>query len=138
MSTSIMRVCGRTLLAAFVVCGAATAALAHHSFAAFDMTQQKTVTGVVTKVDWTNPHIWVYMDVPKEGGGVDSYAFEGMTPNFLARRGWTRTTVQPGMKFTVTFRPMRDGKPGGMFVTGKLESGKVLTMAGGDTPSGGQ
>ena len=87
MSTSFMRVCGRTLLAAALVCGAATVARAHHSFAAFDMTQQKTVSGVVKKVDWTNPHIWLYMDVEKDGGGVDTYAFEGMTPNFLERRG---------------------------------------------------
>jgi hypothetical protein len=138
MNTSITRILGILAVASAMVGGAASQARAHHSFAAFDMTQQKTVSGIVSKVDWTNPHIWVYMDVPKEGGGTDTYAFEGMTPNFLSRRGWTRTTVQPGMKFTVTFRPMRDGKPGGMFMTGKLESGKVLTSGGGEPPAGGQ
>ena len=138
MSKRFTRACGRVILAAALVCGANSAVLAHHSFAAFDMTQQKTVSGVVKKVEWTNPHIWVYMDVPKDGGGTDTYAFEGMTPNFLARRGWERTTVQAGMKFTVTFRPMRDGKPGGMFVTGTLENGKVLTSGGGQPGPGGQ
>jgi hypothetical protein len=117
------------------IAGGAGVAAAHHSFAAFDMTQQKTVSGVVQKVDWTNPHIWIYMDVPGQNGTTERYAFEGMTPNFLNRRGWTRQTVQPGMAFTVTFRPMRDGKPGGMFVTGLLASGKKLSMAGGE---GGQ
>jgi hypothetical protein len=53
-----------------------------------------------------------------------------MSPNFLARRGWTRSSLQPGAKITITFRPLRDGRPGGMFMTGKLEDGKVLTSAG--------
>jgi hypothetical protein len=136
MSTTIRRVLRHLMAAAAIICGSAFVASAHHSFAAFDLTQQKTVTGVVKKVDWTNPHIWVYMEVPKDGGGTDLYAFEGMTPNFLSRRGWTRQTVQPGMKFTVTFRPMRDGKPGGMFVSGTLENGKVLTMGGGEQNNG--
>jgi hypothetical protein len=119
-------------LAAASACATTGIASAHHSFAAFDMTGQKTVTGVVKKVDWTNPHIWIWIDVTNEAGAVETYAFEGMTPNFLSRRGWTRSTVQPGMKFTVTFRPMRDGKPGGMFMTGTLADGKVLTMMGGE------
>jgi hypothetical protein len=119
-------------IVATLACVGTGAAIAHHSFAAFDMTAQKTVTGVVKKVDWTNPHIWVWLDVTSESGAMETYAFEGMTPNFLSRRGWTRTTVQPGMKLTVTFRPMRDGKSGGMFMNGKLGDGKVLTMMGGE------
>ena len=107
-------------------------AAAHHSAAMFDDAKVVELKGTIKEMQWTNPHIWVYMEVPKDGGGTDLYAFEGMTPNFLSRRGWTRQTVQPGMKFTVTFRPMRDGKPGGMFVSGTLESGKVLTMGGGE------
>jgi hypothetical protein len=53
-----------------------------------------------------------------------------MSPNYLARRGWTKTSLQAGDKITVTFRPLKDGRPGGMFMTGKLETGKVLTSAG--------
>ena len=53
-----------------------------------------------------------------------------MSPNFLARRGWTRTSLLPGMRITVTFRPLRDGKAGGMLMTGKLQNGKVLTSVG--------
>jgi hypothetical protein len=63
-------------------------------------------------------------------GQVETWGFEGMSPNFLARRGWTRTSLLPGMRITVTFRPLRDGKAGGMFMTGKLGDGKVLTSAG--------
>ena len=105
-------------------------AAAHHSFAAFDMANQKTVTGAVKQVDWTNPHIWIWIDVANDKGGIDTYGFEGMSPNYLARRGWTRTTLHTGDKITVSYRPMKDGKNGGMFISGKTADGKVLTMGG--------
>ena len=59
---------------------------AHHSFAAFDMTAQKTVTGTVKTVEWTNPHTWFWLDVPNDQGVVETWGFEGMSPNYLARR----------------------------------------------------
>jgi len=104
-------------------------AAAHHSFAAFDMANQKTITGAVKQVDWTNPHIWIWIDVANDKGGTDTYGFEGMSPNYLARRGWTRTTLHTGDKITVSYRPMKDGKNGGMFISGTA-AGKVLTMGG--------
>jgi hypothetical protein len=105
--------------------------LAHHSFAVFDMNAQKTVSGTVKRVDWTNPHIWIWLDVANDKGGTDVYGFEGMSPNFLNRRGWTRTTVKAGDKLTVVYRPMRDGNNGGMFMSTKLADGTALTMGGG-------
>lgn len=117
-------------LALAVLVVAVVPAAAHHSFAAFDMTNQKTVTGAVKQVDWTNPHIWIWLDVANDKGGSDTYAFEGMSPNFLARRGWTRSTLHTGDKITVSYRPMRDGKNGGMFISGTTAAGKVLTMGG--------
>ena len=134
MTSSIARAARPALMAAAIVCFAGSMAFAHHSFAAFDMTAQKSVTGTVKKVDWTNPHIWVWLDV-QEGAATTTYAFEGMSPNFLERRGWTRQTLQPGAKLTVEFRPMRNGKPGGMFINGKLPNGTVLTMLGADEPT---
>ena len=123
------------LLAAASIAAIIAPAFAHHSFAAFDVTTQMTITGTVNKLDWTNPHIWLWIDVPNDKGGKDTYGFEGMSPNFLARRGWTRTTVKVGDKITVNFRPMKDGSKGGMFMTGKA-NGKVLSMMGGsDDPS---
>jgi hypothetical protein len=104
---------------------------AHHSFAMFNMNEEKTITGTVKQVEWTNPHIWIWIDVPNDKGSVDLYGFEGMSPNFLERRNWTRSTLKPGDKITVTFRPLRDGKNGGMFVNGKMPGGTVLTMGGG-------
>jgi len=117
-----------TLTLALLAAAVAPAA-AHHSFAAFDMANQKTITGVVKQVDWTNPHIWIWIDVANDKGGSDTYGFEGMSPNYLARRGWTRTTLHTGDKITVSYRPMKDGKNGGMFISGTA-AGKVLTMGG--------
>ncbi len=108
---------------------------AHHSFASFNIMEQKTVTGTVNKVQWTNPHIWLWIDVPNDKGGVDTYGFEGMSPNFLERRGWKRTTLKAGDKITINYRPMRDGSKGGMFMTGQMETGKLLSMMGGSDPA---
>ena len=94
------------------------------------MTAQKSIEGTVKKVDWTNPHVWVWVDVPTTGGGSETYGFEGMSPNYLARRGWSRTTLQTGMKVTVQYRPLKDGKPGGMLVSAKLPTGLLLTGGG--------
>jgi hypothetical protein len=123
----------RLFLSGFVAAALVAASLplaAHHSFSAFDMANQKTVSGVVKQVDWTNPHIWIWVDVPNEKGGTVTAGFEGMSPNFLARRGWERTTLKVGDKITINYRPMRDGSPGGMFINGKMTTGKVLTMGG--------
>ena len=118
------------LLAASLIAAAAAPAAAHHSFAAFDVAQQKTITGTVKQVDWTNPHIWIWVDVPNDNGGANTYGFEGMSPNFLNRRGWTRTTLKTGDKITIVFRPLKDGKNGGMFMNGKMSNGKILTGGG--------
>ena len=112
-----------------VLIATAGLAAAHHSFTAFNMTDEKSVTGVVNRVEWTNPHIWIWIDVPDAKGAT--YGFEGMSPNFLERRGWTRTTLKAGDKITVSYRPLRDGKNGGMWMTGKMETGKILTGGGG-------
>ena len=118
-------------IAALLIVAAAGPLAAHHSFSAFNTTEEKTITGSVKKVEWTNPHIWIYIDVANDKGGTDIYSFEGMSPNYLERRDWTRTTLKVGDKITVTYNPMRNGDKGGMFRTGKMASVKVLTMAGG-------
>jgi len=79
------------------------AALAHHSFAAqYDGDKPVTLTGVVTKIDWTNPHMHFYVDVKDEQGGVTAWTFEGYPPNMLIRQGWKRdVTLKPGDTITV-------------------------------------
>ena len=113
----------------FIAAGASVAA-AHHSAAPFDTTTSKTISGTVKQVDWTNPHTWVWVDVPNSRGSVDTWGFEGMSPNYLGRRGWTKTTLRPGDKITIAFRPLRDGSNGGMFVSATRPDGKLLRMTG--------
>jgi hypothetical protein len=116
----------------FVALGTAGATVAaHHSFSPFNMNSEKTITGIVKKFDWTNPHTWLWLDVPNEKGGTDTWGVEGMSPNFLGRRGWSRNTFKPGDKVTVIVRPMNDGSPGGMFVRATLADGKQVTSGGG-------
>jgi hypothetical protein len=102
--------------------------LAHHSFSAFNTEIDKTITGTVNRFEWTNPHTWILVDVTENGKTV-TWGVEGMSPNYLARRGWSKNTFKPGDKVTLTIRPMRDGSPGGMFVRGILADGKPVTFA---------
>ena len=112
-----------------LLAGGTGIALAHHSYSAFDMTGERTVTGIVKKFDYTNPHSWIWLDVTNEQGEVETWGFEGMSPNYLSRRGWSRTTLKPGDKVSITFHPLKDGK-GGSFVSGKKDNGETLGMSG--------
>ena len=114
----------------FLTAAAGVTVSAHHSFAPFDLSMEKTITGTVSRFEWTNPHSWIWVDVPNEKGGVDSWAVEGMSPNYLARRGWSKSTLKPGEKITIAIRPLRNGQNGGMFVRATLADGRVLTQTG--------
>jgi DNA/RNA endonuclease YhcR with UshA esterase domain len=82
---------------------AAVPVSAHHSFAAeYDSTRPLTVTGTVTKVEWTNPHARVYIDAKDENGKIVHWDFELGPPNGLMRRGWTRTSLKPGHVVTIS------------------------------------
>jgi Family of unknown function (DUF6152) len=84
---------------------------AHHSFPAqYDVEKPVTLTGTVTKVEWTNPHIFIYIDVPDEQTGeVVNWALEMGGPNALLRLGWKRDSLQPDDMITVEGSLARDG-----------------------------
>ena len=120
-----------TALAALaLVAGAAAPALAHHSFAMFDFQASKSVTGTVEQFDWTNPHTFIWLEVPNASGVTERYGFEGMSPNYLGRRGWSKSTLKPGDKVTVTFHPLKDGSKGGTYQKVTLSDGKELANIG--------
>lgn len=112
------------------IVGGASSALAHHSYSAFNMDKSITVNGTVKKMDWSNPHSWIWLDVANDQGVVETWGIEGMSPNYLARRGWTRTTLQPGDKLSVTLHPLRSGDKGGSFVSAKRSDGSPIGMTG--------
>ncbi len=124
---------GRLIIAALALSTIATISVsAHHSFAAFDMTQEKTITGVVSRFDWTNPHTFIWVDVVNDKGVTESWAIEGMSPNYLGRRGWSKNSVKPGEKITVSVRPLKEGKTGGMFIRAQIGD-RVLMPTGAPT-----
>src|SRR5687767_15805270 len=120
------------LLASFAVgILAAAPAFSHHSFAMFDLTRRVTITGVVTEVQWTNPHVWVYVDVPRSGGPPARWGIEYTSVNHLTRVvGMTRTTVTPGQTIEFQVNPYADGTPGGRFQIMKMPNGRVYCDVG--------
>ena len=87
--------------------------VAHHSFAAeFDVNQPFAFTGTVTKIEWTNPHAFVYIDVVNpQANATTNWAIELGSPNVLARNGWRRTTVKIGDVVAVQGSQARNGTP---------------------------
>jgi hypothetical protein len=122
-----------TAIIALALGFAAGSAAAHHSFSVFNMQTEIEITGVVKEVQWTNPHIWIWVDVTNENGEVVTWGLEGMSPNFLARRGWERTTLEAGDEVRVSLRPLNSGEPGGMFMQTTTPDGVVLGMGGGQS-----
>src|SRR5579885_201118 len=102
----------RAAAAALVIAGLAGSgsASAHHSFAVFFQTSRSiSVTGVVTAVEFSNPHGLIHLSVTKPHGTVESWAPETKSPSILVRRGWSKDTLKPGEKVTVQGWPARDG-----------------------------
>lgn len=127
----------RRALAAAAGLSIAAGAAAHHSYAMFDGTRTATVTGTVAKLEWANPHVfvWVYVANAASATGYDLYAFENGSPNVLLRRGWSKDTFAVGEKLSIAYWPLADGRTGGHFAVATRADGSVIRGAGG--PGGG-
>ena len=107
-----MRVQTVAVLVAFGVMLAATSALAHHSFSAeYDANKPVTLEGVVTKIEWANPHVYFYINVKDDSGKVTNWALEMGQPAGLQRQGWTKNTLQIGDTVKVEGTLARNGNP---------------------------
>jgi hypothetical protein len=102
---------------------AAGLAWAHHSFAMFDQSRQVTVVGKVTEVQWTNPHVWIFLEGAPVGGKKERWGVEFTSKVHLTRRNFTSDMVKVGDNVEFTVNPYHDGKPGGRFVAVKMASG---------------
>jgi hypothetical protein len=106
------------------VAGTVVSLSAHHAFAAeFDAKKPVTMKGTVTRMEWTNPHVWIHMDVKMPSGMVENWAFEAGTPNVLFRRGFTKQSLLPGTEITVDGYQAKDGS--------KRANGRDLTYTDG-------
>lgn len=106
----------------------ATSVWAHHSFAMFDQTKTVTIQGTVKKVEWTNPHIWIWVEVPKADGGSNIYGLEGGSPATMQRVGATYSKFPVGTKLTVVLYQMKDGRPAGQPVSFEFADGTKFNL----------
>jgi hypothetical protein len=116
-------------LTAGLLLAAVAPAFAHHAFAAeFDANKPVKLRGTVTKMEWINPHTWIYMDVKKPDGTVDEWMIEAGTPNTLLRRGFTRESLKAGTEVLVDGYQSKDGslRANGRNLT--LPDGKILFL----------
>lgn len=107
------------------------AAFAHHSFAMFDRDKTVTITGKVRTFEWTNPHIWLWLNVTDDKGAVTVWGFEGVAPGEATRlNGWSKNTFVKGEVLTVEASPLKDGRPGGSLRKITRADGTVVTRQG--------
>ena len=118
-----MRVALGSVASGLLLCATVPVA-AHHSFATqYDADAPVTLSGVVTKVEWMNPHARFYVDVVDETGAVTNWNLELASPNVLSRNGWTRHALQAGDEVTVEGALARDGS--------KMANARTVVLADG-------
>jgi uncharacterized protein DUF6152 len=119
-----VRIAGLVVLALGASAGRLSA---HHSVGAYyDTTRQLILKGAVTEIEWTNPHMFLHMDVRDDAGTVTRWAIETDSPNALSRAGWVRSTVKPGDEVTATGYPSKKGMTALRLVTLVLADGRKL------------
>ena len=128
MASAFRGVAGRIAFGV-VVTALGAVVFAHHSFAMFDTANPITIAGVVTTVQWTNPHVYIELDVP-EGQSAKHWTMELGSPSILMRGGWKFNSVKRGDKVTAVVSPLRNGDPGSLLVRLTLPDGRVLGNGG--------
>jgi hypothetical protein len=118
-------------MAAFALAaGIALPAAAHHSFAMFDNEHQVKLQGTVEKFEWTNPHVYIHMQMEDGKGGAAPYTVECASPGILNRVGWKFNMIKPGEKLSLVIAPLRNGEAGGLLKEVTLPDGKVMNNGG--------
>lgn len=118
----------RLAICLVIATGLSGAAMAHHSYAMFDLKKSATVEGTVAKLEWKNPHsfVWVYVKKPDKPGEYDLWGFENGPTGLMQRQGWKPDSLKAGEKIVVQYFPLRDGRTGGHFVRAVRADGSEL------------
>jgi hypothetical protein len=117
----------RVLFNLALLCLPLGAAFAHHSYAHFDMTKSLVIDGLVSEVQYQNPHTWLFVDVRNAAGKVETWAIEAGGPNILMRQGWKANTVKVGDKVSALIHPGRDPtQKSGSLTALKLPDGRTI------------
>ena len=125
-----MRKIGLLVAAAGILLSAAAPLFAHHAFSAeFDQSKPIKMSGEITKLEWTNPHAWLFIDVKGSDGKVVPWRFEMGAPNALLRAGWSRSDIKPGTAVTISGFLARAGGPVGNAFQVRLPDGRDLFAA---------
>ena len=103
---------------------------AHHSFAMFDSANPLTLTGIVTDFQWTNPHVYIELDLQESARGAKHWTIELGSTSILMRGGWKFNTLKKGDKVTAVVSPLRSGEPGSLLTRVTLADGRVLGNGG--------
>ena len=97
---------------------------AHHSSAAYDMEHPVNMKGVVSNMEWTNPHVFIFLDVKDDNGGAEEWRVEGNSPNMLVRTGWKREMIKNGDQLLVNGAPAKNGAKVMRLITLTLANGQ--------------
>ena len=125
---SALSLMSATVLAALLT---ATAAAAHHSFTMFDRSVEKIATGTIVRWAFNNPHSWLYINVKNPDGTETLWGFEASSPTSLLQRGIKGSTFEPGNTITLSYCPLKDGRPGGGLGWARLADGTFVNPSDG-------
>ena len=103
---------------------------AHHSFALFDNNHHILLHGIVTHYQWTNPHVYIELEVKQPDGTSKRWTIECANPGILSRNGWKYNMVKTGDEITVVVAPLRNGKAGALLKQVKLPDGTKIENGG--------
>lgn len=118
-------------LVAFGTLACAGAAPAHHTYAMFDTSRELSVSGVVAKFEWKNPHTYLWVYVPAAGTGkYEAWAFENASPSLLSKLGWSKDSLKPNDRVTVVYAPLHSGSRGGHCLRITVSGGRNLACHG--------
>ena len=121
------------LVIAFILLGGLAASpplFAHHSSSSYDMEHPISVRGVVNNMEWTNPHVFIFLDVKDDSGSTEEWRVEGNSPNMLTRVGWRKEMIKPGDQVQVNGAPARSGSKVMRLISLTLANGQKLDGQG--------